>query len=161
MLLCTTADTWSLKMVPCPFSRSTKKQLSASVRNRECHSLNNGKTSSSAKNETNPLAKCFRWSCTMLFLFLSPLERKAMWVSISVDWGDHHWHKGSCTGPSCKYLSAVFPAAIPTLADLHSSQWWLFWGRIWICGSVVVKALCCKPEGREFASWLGGLFKLT
>jgi hypothetical protein len=31
-------------------------------------------------------------------------------------------HKGSHTGPSCKYLSAVFPAVIPTLADLHSSQ---------------------------------------
>jgi hypothetical protein len=25
-------------------------------------------------------------------------------------------------GPSCKYLSVVFPAAIPTLADLHSGQ---------------------------------------
>jgi hypothetical protein len=25
-------------------------------------------------------------------------------------------------------------------------------------GSLVVKALCCKPEGREFASWWGGFF---
>jgi hypothetical protein len=25
-------------------------------------------------------------------------------------------------GPSCKYLSAVFPAAIPTMADFHSGQ---------------------------------------
>jgi hypothetical protein len=54
------------------------------------------------------------------FFFLSPLERKATWASISVGRGDCHCHKGSCTGPSCKYLSAVFSAAIPTLADLHS-----------------------------------------
>jgi hypothetical protein len=34
--------------------------------------------------------------------------------------------------PSCKYLSSVFPARIPMLADLHSGQWWLSWGRMWI-----------------------------
>jgi hypothetical protein len=28
-------------------------------------------------------------------------------------------------------------------------------------GSVLVKALCCKPEGRTFASQWGGFFKLT
>jgi hypothetical protein len=28
-------------------------------------------------------------------------------------------------------------------------------------GSVVVKALCCKPEGRGFKSRWGGFFKLT
>jgi hypothetical protein len=27
---------------------------------------------------------------------------------------------------SCNYLAAVFPAAIPMLADLHSGQWQLF-----------------------------------
>jgi hypothetical protein len=30
----------------------------------------------------------------------------------------------------------VFPAATPTLADLYSGQWWLFWRRMWICVSV-------------------------
>jgi hypothetical protein len=39
-------------------------------------------------------------------------------------------------GTFCKYPSPVFPAAIPTLADLHSGQQQLFWGRIWICVSV-------------------------
>jgi hypothetical protein len=38
--------------------------------------------------------------------------------------------------PSCKYLSAVFPAAVPTLADLHNGQRRLFCGRMWICISV-------------------------
>jgi hypothetical protein len=28
-------------------------------------------------------------------------------------------------------------------------------------GSVVVKALCCKPEGRGFKSRIGGFLKLT
>jgi hypothetical protein len=58
--------------------------------------------------------------------FLSPLERKATWASISVSQGDNHCHKGSHMGPSCKYLSAVFSAAIPTLADLHSGKRQLF-----------------------------------
>jgi hypothetical protein len=65
----------------------------------------------------------------------SPLERKAMWASISVSRGDCHCHKGSRMGPSCKCLSVVFPAAIPTLADLHSGQPRLFWGSMWICVS--------------------------
>jgi hypothetical protein len=64
--------------------------------------------------------------------FLSPLERKATWALILVGWGDRHCHKGSCTGPSCKYLSAVFWTTIPTLTDLHSGQRQLFWGRMWI-----------------------------
>jgi hypothetical protein len=60
-------------------------------------------------------------------------RKKVMWVSISVSRGDRHCHKGSRMGPSCKYLSAVFPAAIPMLPDLRSSQHLLFWGRTWIC----------------------------
>jgi hypothetical protein len=62
----------------------------------------------------------------MQFLFLAPLERKATWVLISVSQGDHHCPMGSHTGPSWKYFSAVFPATIPTLADLHSGQQQLF-----------------------------------
>jgi hypothetical protein len=61
-------------------------------------------------------------SRTMRFLFLSPLERKATWASYSVRRRDRRCHKGSRMGPTCKYLSAVFPAAIPTLADLHTIQ---------------------------------------
>jgi hypothetical protein len=75
-------------------------------------------------------------SHTMRFLFLSPLERKSTWASTSVGWGDRHCHKGSRMGPSCKYLSAAFSAAIPTLADLHSGQQQPFWGSMWICVSV-------------------------
>jgi hypothetical protein len=60
------------------------------------------------------------------FFFLFPLERKATWASISVGRRDRRCHKGSRMGPSCQYLSAVFPAAIPTLADLHSGQRRLF-----------------------------------
>jgi hypothetical protein len=56
-----------------------------------------------------------------------------MWASISVGWEDRRCHRGSHAEPSCKYLSAVFPAAIPTLADLCSGQQYLFWGRVWIC----------------------------
>jgi hypothetical protein len=62
----------------------------------------------------------------MRFLFLSLLERKTMWASISVGQGDHHCHKGSRMEPSYKYLSAVFQAAIPTLADLQGGQQRLF-----------------------------------
>jgi hypothetical protein len=62
----------------------------------------------------------------MQFLFLSPLERKVLWVSISVGREDRHCQKGNRTGPSCKYLSALFPAAIPMLADLYGGQWRLF-----------------------------------
>jgi hypothetical protein len=76
------------------------------------------------------------WSRTTRFLFLSLLEREATWASISVGRRDRCCHKGSHMGPSCKYLSAVFPAAIPTLADLHSGQRPLFWGWMWICVSV-------------------------
>jgi hypothetical protein len=76
------------------------------------------------------------WSRTMQFLFLSLLERKATWVSISVGQGDPHCHKGSRMGPYRKYLSAVFPTAIPMLADLHSGQRRLFWRRMWICVTV-------------------------
>jgi hypothetical protein len=49
---------------------------------------------------------------------------------------DCRCHKGSRMGPSCKYPSAVFPAAIPTLADLHSGQQQLFGGGVWICVSL-------------------------
>jgi hypothetical protein len=77
------------------------------------------------------------WSRTMQFLFLSPLERKAMWVSISV-YRRGRYHEGSHMGPSCRYLSAVYPAAIPTLAGLHSGQRQLFWGWMWICASVSI-----------------------
>jgi hypothetical protein len=45
------------------------------------------------------------------------------------------WKK-SYMGVASKYISAVFPAAIPTLADLHSGQRRLFWGRMWKCVSV-------------------------
>jgi hypothetical protein len=62
----------------------------------------------------------------MPFLFLSLLERKATWESISVGQGDNYCHKGSRTGSSCKHLSAVFPAAISTLADLQKGEWQLF-----------------------------------
>jgi hypothetical protein len=72
----------------------------------------------------------------MRFLFLSLLERKTMWVSISVSWEDLHCHKGSHMQPSCKYLSVVFPAALPMLTDLHSDWRRLFWQRMWICVSV-------------------------
>jgi hypothetical protein len=60
------------------------------------------------------------------FFFFSPHERKAIWASVSLDQGDYHCHRGNHMGPSCKYLSAVFPGAVPTLADLHISQWQLF-----------------------------------
>jgi hypothetical protein len=71
------------------------------------------------------------WSCIMWFLSLLPFERKAKWPSISTGW-DHHCHKVNRAGPSYKHLSAVFPAAIPTLVGrLHSSQWQLFWRRMW------------------------------
>jgi hypothetical protein len=49
------------------------------------------------------------WSRTMWFLLLFPLERKVTWASISVSRGDHHRHKGNCTRPSWKQLSAMFP----------------------------------------------------
>lgn len=43
----------------------------------------------------------------------------------------------SChTVPSCKFLSAMFPAAMPTLADWHSGQRQLSGGRKWICASL-------------------------
>jgi hypothetical protein len=76
------------------------------------------------------------WARTMWFLFLSPLERNIMWASISVGQRDRRCHKGSRMGPSCIYLSTVFPADIPKLADLHSGQWRLFLGWMWICVSV-------------------------
>jgi hypothetical protein len=63
------------------------------------------------------------WSRTMRFLFLSPLGRIATWASISVGRRGRRCHKGSRMGPSCKYLSAVFPAALPTLADLCKCMW--------------------------------------
>jgi hypothetical protein len=67
------------------------------------------------------------------FYFFPWLKKKATWALILVGRGDCHCHKGSCTRPSWKYLSAAFPAAIPTLADLHSGQQQLLWGRMWIC----------------------------
>jgi hypothetical protein len=60
---------------------------------------------------------------TIPFPFLSPLKGKATCVIISVSQRDHKCHKGGNTGPSSKYLSALFPVAISTLADLHSDQW--------------------------------------
>jgi hypothetical protein len=65
--------------------------------------------------------------------FSFPTWRKALWALISVSQGDCHCHKGRHAGPSCKYLSAVFPADMPTLANLHSGQQRLFWGKMWIC----------------------------
>jgi hypothetical protein len=64
-------------------------------------------------------------------------------------------HKGSQVGPACKYLSAVFPTAIPTLADLHSSQQRLFWGRMWICVSVCeyLVLLCDKATAHEIIDY--------
>jgi hypothetical protein len=83
-LLCTIANTWTgHKMVMCPFfSCPSKTQLRAygvfrkkvtvmdsclRVGDQECHSLSNGKTTSSAKNLANQLAKCFRTTnkCTV------------------------------------------------------------------------------------------------
>jgi hypothetical protein len=95
------------------------------------------------------------WSRTMRFLFLSPLERKATWASISVGRRGRRCHKGSRMGPSCKYLSAVFPAAIPTLSDLHSGQWRLFWGWMWICVSVFEYLLiwCDKTTVHEIIDY--------
>jgi hypothetical protein len=55
-----------------------------------------------------------------------PLQRKVMWALLSVSQGDCYCHKGNYTGPSCKYLSAVLPAAIPIVGDLHSIQQCLF-----------------------------------
>jgi hypothetical protein len=91
------------------------------------------------------------WSRTMRFLFLSPLVRKATWASISDGRRDRCCHKGSCMGTSCKYLSAVFPAAIPTLEDLHRGQRWLFWGWMWMCVSVCEYLLiwCYKTTVHE------------
>jgi hypothetical protein len=63
--------------------------------------------------------------------FSFPTRKKATWASISVDRGDRHCHKGNRTGPFSIYLSAVFLAVIPTLADLHSYQRRLFRGRLW------------------------------
>jgi hypothetical protein len=42
--------------------------------------------------------------------------------------GNRHCHKGNRTGPPCKYFLAVFPAAIPTLVDLHSGHGYYFEG---------------------------------
>jgi histone-lysine N-methyltransferase SETMAR len=56
-----------------------------------------------------------------LSFFLS-LKEKLHEESISVGRGDRPCRKGSQAGPSCKYLSTVFPAATLTVADLYSSQ---------------------------------------
>jgi hypothetical protein len=50
-------------------------------------------------------------------VFLSLLERKVMWMLISISQGDCHYHKGSGMGLSCKYILAAFPGAIPILVD--------------------------------------------
>jgi hypothetical protein len=57
----------------------------------------------------------------MQFLFLSQLETKALRASISFS-QDHHCHNENRMGPSYKYLSALFPAPMPMLADLYSRQ---------------------------------------
>jgi hypothetical protein len=64
--------------------------------------------------------------------------KKSTWASVSVGWEDRHCHKESSTGPSCKYFSAFFPAAILTLADLHCRQWRLFWGRVNVSVSCIM-----------------------
>jgi hypothetical protein len=65
------------------------------------------------------------------FAFFSPWKKSL--------WGDnfnrprrYHCLKGNCKGPSNNYLTGVYPAAMPTLADLHSGQQQLFWWRMWI-----------------------------
>ena len=40
-------------------------------------------------------------------------------------------------------VPAVLPAAIPTLADVHSGQLRLFWGRLWICLCAPCYAASC------------------
>jgi hypothetical protein len=72
------------------------------------------------------------------FFFFPRLKEKLRWrrFQSAEEIGIRLCHKGNRTRPSCKYFSAVFPAAIPTLADLHSGQRRLFWGRMWICVSV-------------------------
>jgi hypothetical protein len=55
------------------------------------------------------------------FFFFPHLKEKLL-ASISIGQGDHHCHKGSRMGPSCRYLSAVLPADMPTLAGLHSDR---------------------------------------
>jgi hypothetical protein len=63
-----------------------------------------------------------KWWQKGLVMALSLLERKAMWATISLD-RDHHCHKGSNMGSSCKYLLALFPVDVPMLVYLHSCQW--------------------------------------
>jgi hypothetical protein len=55
------------------------------------------------------------------FFFFSHLKEKLR-SSISVNQGICDCHKGGHMVPSCKYRSAVFSAALPMLADLHSDQ---------------------------------------
>jgi hypothetical protein len=42
-------------------------------------------------------------------------------------------------------------------------QYYLFiyYNFVVACGNIVVKALCCKPEGHGFKSQWGGFLKLT
>jgi hypothetical protein len=61
--------------------------------------------------------------------FSYPLERKVVWSSVSVSQGDCHCHQVSCTGPSCRYLSAA-------VRMLQTCIAWIFWERMWICVSV-------------------------
>jgi hypothetical protein len=116
-----------------------QEKLAIAAWQRPCTSLSTcprGASKTTGHRSATP--SILTWSRIMQFIFLSPLEKKAMWALISVSWGDCHCHKGNRTGPSCEYLSAVLPAAIPTLADLHSGQWRLFWGRMWMYVSVCV-----------------------
>jgi hypothetical protein len=99
----------------------------------------------------------------MQFIFLSLFDRKAMCPSISDGQGDHHFHEGNRNGPSCKNLSAAFPATIPMLAHLHSSQQQLFWEGMWICVGVceylIIK--CSKTTVHEITDYSTNTTKPT
>jgi hypothetical protein len=47
-----------------------------------------------------------------------------------------------------------FPAAIPMLADLHSGQQWLFWGRMWMCVSVCEYLVTWRKNHSPRNYWL-------
>ena len=70
------------------------------------------------------------------FLSLSPHESTPTWAKISFGWRGHDCRNKSRMGTSCQHDSAVLSAAIPTLADMHSGQRQLFWGRMWFCLNV-------------------------
>jgi hypothetical protein len=84
------------------------------------------------KNNRSPFCHMLHIHLISHQLFFYFPAWKKSYEGIDFKWSrDHHCHKESCTELSCKYLSAVFPAAIPTLADMHSGQWQLFEGGCW------------------------------